>query len=81
MGSGIPLTSKSTTQTLPLQPKYVALYTPTPEHWIAPGIPARNLTAGEVELYGLEALRNAQCYELVEVTEPAPEPGTDEPED
>jgi hypothetical protein len=53
---------------------------PSPEHWIAPGIPARNLDADEVEQYGIEALTNAQCYELVEVEslealveEPAPE--------
>jgi hypothetical protein len=32
-----------------------------------PGIPARNLDADEVEFYGIEALTNSQCYELVEV--------------
>lgn len=56
--------------------RYTAVYTPTPEHWIAPGIPARDLTEAEVAQYGIEALRNAQCYELVEVVElpePAPE--------
>jgi hypothetical protein len=63
-----------------MQPRYIAIYTPSPEHWIAPGIPARNLDADEVEQYGIEALTNAQCYELVEVEslealveEPAPE--------
>jgi hypothetical protein len=58
----------------------IAVYMPSPEHWVAPGIPARNLTEEEVEQYGIEALTNAQCYELFEVEslealveEPAPE--------
>jgi hypothetical protein len=46
---------------------------PSPEHWIAPGIPARNLTVGEVAFYGVDNLRNAQCYQLVEVEQPEPE--------
>jgi len=45
----------------------IAIYMPSPEHWAAPGIPARNLTEEEVEQYGIEALTNAQCYELFEV--------------
>jgi len=51
---------------------YYAVYTPTPEHQAAPGIPARDLTPAEVEQYGIEALRNARCYELVEVEQPEP---------
>jgi hypothetical protein len=49
--------------------RYVAIYVPTPEHVAAPGIPARDLSEDEVELYGVENLRNAQCYELVEIVD------------
>jgi hypothetical protein len=50
-----------------MQPKTIAIYMPSAEHWIAPGIPARNLTEEEVEHFGIEALTNAQCYQLEEV--------------
>jgi hypothetical protein len=50
-----------------MQPRYRAVYTPSPEHWITPGIPARDLTEAEVEQYGIEALTNSQCYEFVEI--------------
>ena len=53
--------------------QYRAIYTPTPEHRFSPGIPARDLTEEEVERYGVQNLRNAQCYQLVEI-EPEPEP-------
>ena len=67
MESDVSLSSKSSTTRSPSPPRWIAYYTPSPEHWVAPGIPARDLTAEEVEHFGLEALRNAQCYELVEV--------------
>ncbi len=53
--------------------QYKYLYVPTPEHWVAPGIPARNLTAEEVELYGEQSIINAQCYQLVEPDQAEPE--------
>ena len=53
--------------------RYRAIYTPSPEHKWAPGIPARDLSEAEVELYGAANLRNAQCYQLVEVEQPEPE--------
>jgi len=51
-------------------PRYIALYTPTPEHRWTTGIPARNLSAAEVEQYGIDALKRAQCYRLVPVEAP-----------
>ncbi len=72
MESDASLTSKSSTTAS--QSRLRAIYTPTPEHRAAPGIPARNLTAAEVELYGVENLRNAQCYQLVEDEPPESEP-------
>lgn len=70
MESDVSLNSKSTTTRLPSQPRYVALYTPSPEHKWAPGIPARDLNEAEVERYGADNLRNAQCYTLVEIEPP-----------
>ncbi len=64
-------TSKSSTQESPSPRR--ALYVPTPEHRFAPGIPARDLSEAEVALYGVDNLRNAQCYQLVEVEQPEPE--------
>ena len=62
--------------------RYHAIYTPTPEHMAVPGIPARDLSADEVERYGgIEVLRNSQCYQFVPVEEPDDvEPDT-EPEE
>lgn len=67
MESDASLNSKSSTTASPSQLRYVAIYAPTPEHLWVPGIPARNLDADEVERYGVQNLRNAQCYELVSV--------------
>ena len=51
--------------------RYHAVYTPTPDHVAVPGIPARDLTPAEVEKFGgIDVLRNAQCYQFVEVEEP-----------
>ncbi len=58
--------------------QYYAVYTPTPEHVAAPGIPARDLSPAEVEQYGIEALRNARCYELVAVEQPPEDEETEE---
>jgi len=62
--------SKSTTRT-PLRSSRVwARYVGTPEHRAVPGVPARDLSAEEVERYGGEAvLANAQCWEFVPVEE------------
>ena len=79
MVSDASLSLKSNTTHSQSRPRYAALYMPSPEHRFAPGIPARNLTEAEVELYGVDNLRNAQCYQLVEV-EP-PEPESDEKEE
>jgi len=62
--------SKSSTRTRSSSrshPRYWARYTPTAEHRFTPGIPARDLTEDEVVHWGIEALTNAKCYELVEV--------------
>ena len=79
MESDASLNSRSSTTRSRSRPRYEAVYVRTPEHRFAPGIPARNLTEAEVEQYGVDNLRNAQCYQLVEV-EP-PEPESDEKEE
>ena len=61
--------------------RYYAVYTPAPEHMWVPGIPARDLSAEEVQKYGVGALRNSQCYELVEIVEPVEEPEPEESDD
>ena len=63
------LSSRSNSSTTPLSslPRFHALYVPSPEHRWAPGIPARDLSPDEVEQYGLDLLKNAQCYEFVPV--------------
>ena len=54
--------------------RYRAIYKRTPEHVAVPGIPARDLSADEVDKYGgIKLLRNAQCYEFELVDEPETE--------
>ena len=78
MASDTALISRSSTRGSPLPRRYYAVCAPTPEHRAVPGVPARDLSPEEVERYGGEDLRNAQCYELVEV-EPPPEESEAEP--
>jgi len=70
------MSSKLRSSTATSGSRHRAIYAPSPEHMAAPGIPARDLAPDEVERYGIDALRNARCYELVpvEAEAPAPEP-------
>lgn len=60
--------SKSRSDTVASSCRYRAVYVGTAEHQAVPGIPARDLTADEVEQYGgVTILRNALCWEFVSV--------------
>lgn len=80
MASGTALITRSSTRASRSPHRYTAIYAPSPEHLFSPGIPARDLTVEEVIQYGVQNLRNSQCYQLVRV-EPEPEPDTEESEE